>query len=208
MAVTVRLGAFVYRENDVAVRHWNDAALKRLGEALMARRVELDPRYHSRKLFAEEAGINLRRAADLENGRRGGAPPLAMQNVFAPAYRVEYQSMVDVLSGDGDLEALPGTPPHKSRARQAQAGRQRSLPSVAAANAEPGIGPYRDAVDAERADGGFVARNEGELAIWADPELSEEEKRSMVSWRRLVWDQAVRSSRQDAGLVRGNSAGL
>ena len=184
----------------MAVRHWDDQALKRLGTLLQVRRVELDPRYHSRKLFAEEAGVNLRRIADLENGRRGGAPPLALQGVFAPAYKITYESVMDVLAGDGDLEALPGTPPHKPRDRKPSAGRrERTLPTVAAVNATPGIGEYRAVVDAERNGEVWEARDEDEMRIFADPRLTEDEKRSMVSYRRLVWDKAVRSSEGSAG---------
>jgi len=196
----------------VAVRHWDDEALKRLGEVLVVRRVELDPRYHSRKLFAEETGINLRRLADLENGRRGGAPPLALQNVFAPAYRVEYQSVVDVLAGDGDLEALPGTPPHKSPRRRKAAvspltaaapSGETEIPGVLNMLAVPGIGPYLAEVDAERDTerdgGGQAARNQDELRIFADARFTETAKRALVAYRRMVLDEAARSQGENAG---------
>ena len=45
-------------------------ARKRLGELLTLRRVELDPRYRNRSLFAKEREINLRLAQDIENAAR------------------------------------------------------------------------------------------------------------------------------------------
>src|ERR1017187_8709462 len=192
------------RGDKVAARHWDEQALKRLGKLLEARREELDPRYHVRKVFAAERGIHLRKAADLENGWRGDFPPQTLKEEFAPAYGVTFESVLEVLEDDGDLIALPDTPPHKPRDRKPAAGtRQRTLPIIASIDAAPGIGPYRAAVDAERDGDGWEARDEDEMRIFADPKLNEDEKRSLVAYRRLEWDKAVRSSQENAGLSSG-----
>jgi hypothetical protein len=202
------------RGDKVAARHWDEQALKRLGKLLEARREELDPRYHVRKVFAAERGIHLRKAADLENGWRGDFPPQTLKEEFAPAYGVTFESVLEVLEDDGDLVAAEGAPPHKPRDRRpATRQRKRTLPVIASINAAPGIGPYRAAVDAER--DGWEAREDwdeltgdelrtlmDELWIWADPKLNEDEKRSLVAYRRLEWDKAVRSSQESAGLRR------
>jgi hypothetical protein len=188
------------RGDKVAARHWDEQALKRLGKLLEARREELDPRYHVRKIFAAERGIHLRKAADLENGWRGDFPPQTLKEEFAPAYGVTFESVLEVLEDDGDLVAAEGAPPHKPRDRRpAAAPRRRTLPVIASINAAPGIGPYRVAVDAERDSDGWEARDEDEMRIFADPKLAEAEKRSLVAYRRMEWDKAVRSSRESAG---------
>jgi len=79
----------------------------------------------------------------------------------------------------------------------------RTLPATAAALAEKGIGKYREVVDFERVNG-MEARNEDEARIWAAVDsggpgsLTEEEARTAVAYRRLVWDKAVRSARREA----------
>jgi hypothetical protein len=85
----------------------------RLGELLAARRVELDPAYFDRGVFARVRDINLKLTQDIENNARENFTPLTLRDKIAPAYGVEFASIQDVLNGDGDLAALPGSPPHK-----------------------------------------------------------------------------------------------
>jgi transcriptional regulator with XRE-family HTH domain len=80
--------------------------------------------------------------------------------------------------------------------------RERTLPIIAALLAAPGIDGYLAEVRAERNGGGFAVRDDEELRIWADPLLREDEKRTLVAYGRLEQDKAVRSSREDAGLMR------
>jgi hypothetical protein len=191
----------------VAARHWDERALKRLGVLMQARREELDPRYHVRKVFAAERGIHLRKAADLENGWRGDFPPLTLKEEFAPAYGVTFESVLAVLDGDGDLEALPGTPPHKSplrRRRPAAPRKDEEIPGVLSMLATPGIDAYLERLDAERREPGWEPANADELRIWLDPRLKDPAKRALVAYRRMVWDQAVRSRDTNAGLLRSN----
>lgn len=192
----------------MTVMHGDYQARKRLGQLLQARREELDPRYHVRKVFAAERGIHLRKAADIENVWREDIPPQTLREEVAPAYGVTYESVLDVLDEDGDLVALPGTPPHRpprglSRRKPAASQRKRMLPIIASINDAPGIGPYRDAVDTERDGDSWEARDEDEMRIFADPKLTEDEKRSLTAYRRMEWDKAVRSSQQNTGLSSG-----
>jgi hypothetical protein len=85
----------------------------RLGELLAARRIELDPAYFDRGVFARARGINLKLTQDLENNARENFTPLTLRDKVAPAYAVHVTSLMDVLNGDGDLVALPDSPPHK-----------------------------------------------------------------------------------------------
>jgi hypothetical protein len=79
---------------------------KRLGELLVRRRIELDPRYSNRQLFAAERGINYRTVSDVERGRRDnyeGGTVTALE----VAYAVAPGSIGRALAG-GELEPLPG----------------------------------------------------------------------------------------------------
>ena len=46
------------------------AAWVRLGELLVRRRIELDPRYRNRRTFTSERGVEYRIVNDIELGRR------------------------------------------------------------------------------------------------------------------------------------------
>jgi hypothetical protein len=107
-------GADLNRTRSVilAAKRWTPEQRKLLGALLTERREELDPRYYVREVFAPERGINLRTAADLENGRPRNFTPLTLRDVVAPAYAVTYESLLDAADG-GDLLALPGSPPHR-----------------------------------------------------------------------------------------------
>lgn len=98
----------------MAAKRWTPGQRERLGALLTERREELDPRYYVRDVFAAERGINLRMAADLEKGRPRNFTPVTLRDVVAPAYAVTYESITAAADG-GDLEALPGTPAHKTR---------------------------------------------------------------------------------------------
>ncbi|TDD97702.1 hypothetical protein [Actinomadura rubrisoli] len=53
----------------------DEAAWTRLGRLLAARRAELSPKFRSRRLFAEFAGINHRVLYDIESARRRNFSP-------------------------------------------------------------------------------------------------------------------------------------
>lgn len=96
----------------------------RLGELLKARRAELDSVYWQRSAFvkerAEPAGLAYKLIQDLENNDREDFPPPTLEKV-ADLYEVTRESLRAVLEGDGDLAALPGSPPHRTRSRPASA---------------------------------------------------------------------------------------
>jgi hypothetical protein len=85
---------------DAASHDW-----KRLGEQLVRRRIELDPRYSNRQLFAAERGIGYRTVSDLERARRGNYDDSTIAAVEV-AYAVTAGSAARVLAG-GELGPLP-----------------------------------------------------------------------------------------------------
>jgi hypothetical protein len=90
-------------------------AQKRLGKLLILRREELDPRYQNRRTFAAERKINYKLSYDLEAARRGNFALLVLRDKVAGPYGVTFESIQNVLDEvpGADLEAVPGTPPHR-----------------------------------------------------------------------------------------------
>lgn len=82
---------------------------KRLGGLLVRRRIELDPRYSNRQLFAAERGLNYRTVSDIERGRRDNYENGTI-TALEVAYRVTPGSVGRALAG-GDLEPLRARPP-------------------------------------------------------------------------------------------------
>lgn len=207
MTTTPDAGTYQRLAEALTAHRGDVAAYQRLGAQMKARRHLIDPRYGNRQLFVRErlvpAGLKesaaKKLAYDLEHGTlqsRGGFSPGNML-ILAQAYGTTPDSVIAVLDGDGELGPLTADSPPP-----APATRQRTLPTIAAARTAEGIERYEAAVGAERDGDGWEARDADELRIWADPRLTEDEKRTLVSYRRLVWDQAVRSSQGDAGLMR------
>lgn len=83
---------------------------ERLGELLTRRRVDLDPRFQNRTVFAEERGLNYRLAYDIEEAKRSNFRPATLAAI-ASAYAVTAESVSAVLRGDGELEPLPADAP-------------------------------------------------------------------------------------------------
>ena len=82
------------------------AAWERLGGSLVRRRLELDPRYRNRKLFAQERGPGLYRVfSDIELGKRSSYKPSVLLAIEV-AYQLEPGSIDRFLAG-GDLDS-PG----------------------------------------------------------------------------------------------------
>lgn len=82
---------------------------KQLGEQLVRRRIELDPRYANRRLFADERGVNYRTVSDVERGRRDNYEDATI-TALEVAYAVKPGSVSHALAG-GELEPLPGARP-------------------------------------------------------------------------------------------------
>ena len=100
------------------------AAWTRLGELLIQRRVQLDPRYRNRRLFAIERGLDSRLVADIERARRQNFEGVTLAAAIEAAYRLEPGSIGRTLHG-GELEqaapavrALPAASPPEVRPRR------------------------------------------------------------------------------------------
>lgn len=72
------------------------ASWKRLGELLIRRRVELDPRYQNRSTFSTERGLDYRLAYDIEEARRTNFRKGTLAGI-ANAYAVTPDSLLAVL---------------------------------------------------------------------------------------------------------------
>lgn len=82
----------------------------RLGELLVRRRIELDPRYSNRRLFCKERGVNYRTVTDIEHGLRGNYEP-ATVTALEVAYAVVPGSFARAATGEDGLEPLAATEP-------------------------------------------------------------------------------------------------
>src|ERR1700744_4726356 len=84
-------------------------AWERLGGSLVRRRLDLDPRYRNRKLFAQERCPGLYRVlSDIELGRRSGYKPavlLAIERAHGAA-----PGSIDRFLAGGDLAARQSEP--------------------------------------------------------------------------------------------------
>lgn len=75
---------------------------KRLGDLLVQRRIELDPRYRVREVFAAQAGIHPRMLYDIERAKRTTFPPGTLAT-FEVAYQWAPGSIKRVLDGGAPL---------------------------------------------------------------------------------------------------------
>jgi hypothetical protein len=73
-------------------------ARKRLGELLVQRRIELNPRWRKRTVFAEDHGLNWRLLYDIERARRDTFSDETLAAVEV-AYRWRKGSIAAVLAG-------------------------------------------------------------------------------------------------------------
>jgi hypothetical protein len=85
-------------------------ARERLGELLVQRRIELNPRWRKRTVFAEDHGLNWRLLYDIERARRDtfGDETLAAVEV---AYRWRKGSIAAVLAGRDPVPMGDDAPP-------------------------------------------------------------------------------------------------
>ena len=81
---------------------------QRLGDLLVARRIELNPRWRNRTRFAEEAGLHWRLLFDIERAKRTTFPAETLMAIEV-AYRWQYGSIEKVLGG-GDPLPLAAEP--------------------------------------------------------------------------------------------------
>jgi hypothetical protein len=83
----------------------DDAARKRLGRLLTQARVEMDPKYKNRALFARERGISYRLAQDAENATYEVGGDLATRMAVSVAYGWTPDSFDRVLAGGDPVKA-------------------------------------------------------------------------------------------------------
>jgi transcriptional regulator with XRE-family HTH domain len=167
------------------IRQARDLAIPRLSIRAAAARIGMSPEHWGNV----ERGY---RYTKQDDPTRSFAAPAATIAKMASAVGVTPDQLAEVGREDAArlLEEILRAKPDGSRKRE--------LPTITAILATPGIERYRAVVDAER-DGGFPPRDEDEARIWDEPKIDESEKRALVSYRRLVWDEAVRSTQQQAG---------
>lgn len=96
-------------------------AWRRLGELLVRRRIELDPRYSNRQVFTRERGINYRTVGDIERGARTNFDSTTIAAVEV-AYGLAAGTVTATLAG-GDLEPARSLaePPSRPPLRIAEA---------------------------------------------------------------------------------------
>lgn len=90
---------------------------KRLGEQLIRRRVELDPRYSNRTLFCAERALDYRLVYDIEVARRRNFRKTTL-GAIAAAYAVTLDSLNGVVRADAEyLEPVPHPPSRPDMSR-------------------------------------------------------------------------------------------
>jgi len=137
-------------------------AWQRLGAMLIRRRIELDPRYHNRTLFAVERGVDARVVFDIEKHRRGNFELKTIMGLER-AYGLRPGSVGTALAG-GELTAAPQPAP----------------PAIAPESAATAPAPGADFVN---------WADPIERAIWDLP-ASENERRTLIVVHRGMSTEA------------------
>lgn len=102
-------------------------AWERLGRLLIERRARLNPRYATRKVFAEEASLNLGLIRDIETAQRDTFTASTLASL-EQAYQLAPGAIGRALAGGELEEAPPGGLPSLSMQAQGTVGREESLP--------------------------------------------------------------------------------
>lgn len=89
-----------------------DSAWQRLGDLLIARRIELNPRWRNRTRFAEETGLHWRMLFDVERAKRQSFPPETLMAIEV-AYQWQYGSIAKVLAGGDPVPAAAHADPEE-----------------------------------------------------------------------------------------------
>ena len=172
------------------------SAWTRLGELLMRRRIDIDPRYSNRRTFVEERVPDRYRIINsIELGRRDNYEP-ATKAALEAAYRLA-PGAIDRFFSSGILDTETAAEP---------SGRPGAdiLPLVAETD-EPAVEGYYRVLTLER-EAHIPLRTPQEERIWAHPWLSDEAKAMFIAQLRWVLDGRPRSASsrggQSAGLAR------
>jgi len=181
-----------------------EPAWKRLGDLLVRRRIELDPRYRNRRLFTSERGAEYRIVNAIERGERSNYEPATL-SALEVAYSLAPGAILRAADGAG-LQPQPET-----RATAPPPGPVR-LPHLYGQELEPYLAGVRDDLaEAMRAYGpGFTGDqafpHDGlEAEAWDTPRLTPDESMRQIAWLRLFAaerDQRQSGSGRETGLWR------
>lgn len=191
---------------------------QRLGELLIRRRLDLDPRYRNRQVFAAERGVEYRIVSDFERHRRSNYHAVTIAEIER-AYELPPGSVGRVLAG-GDLEPAPDAPRRPSGPAEGPAD-----PGVVKVARQYGIDPdnaddrwlrlvrkeIADAIMIHGADaaGSQIFHDQPashiEAAIWDDPHATRKSKELFIAAMRA--DRAPYEAGQQ-GNGRSGTAGL
>lgn len=159
-------------------------AWERLGEMLVRRRLELDPRYRNRRTFTREHAPDLYRIVnDIELGRRDNYEPATLAAIEA-AYQLPLGGIGRFL--DGQLAAADDT----SAAAPERSVRTRVIPAL---RRTPALEPYAEVVELER-KAGIPPRSPGEQDVWDSDVFGDEEKVNFIAMMRLLNDTSARET--------------
>lgn len=84
--------------------HDRDQAWARLGELLRARRAQIDPRYHNKRLFCAERGVSYRVVSDIETARRQNFTADVLASLES-AYKLASGAIAEAIE-NGPVESL------------------------------------------------------------------------------------------------------
>lgn len=124
---------------------------QRLGELLIRRRLDLDPRYRNRQVFADERGVEYRIVSDIERARRSNFHAVTIAEIER-AYKLPAGAVARYLDG-GSLEPQPLADTGAPRALHAPAARalvdftEGEKPEVLRPYIEPVLRAAYDALD-------------------------------------------------------------
>jgi hypothetical protein len=167
-------------------------AWTRLGDALIRRRIEMDPRYRNRRRFVDERGAEYRTVSDIEKGRGRNFEPATIIAVES-TYRLAPGAIRRYLNGAPELEPAPGTPgapaPDEPGAGEPAAGPPADTTAdemvaavlqLAASRAEAAIAA-EIAAHPEGAPAEEIFSDEVEVAIWNQRTKTSAEKVRMIA---------------------------
>ena len=190
---------------------------ERLGELLIRRRLDLDPRFRNRQVFADERGVEYRIVSDIERGRRSNFHAVTIA-ALEHAYDLPSGAIGRYLDG-GELEQ-PVMPPRPVRREIDFSGsdpeglrpwRQQVLRETYAAiglRFGPGDVPEPDAfpgIEETLAElppslQPFRAPKH-ETDVWDAEGMMLGERVTLIARIRRHWDQAAEEARQQTGLT-------
>lgn len=170
-----------------------DESWQRLGRALIARRVDLNPKYKSREAFARATGMDYRVLFDIENARRTNFGPTTIARIER-AYRLAGGSM-EKFRANPDLTEFPDRVGEASINLADTAGRLSSVPDIQLG--APGDPDPRDVIP-----GDPISAEKGEVQIWATTVLPWEIRRDLIvhlRWLDQQYDRQQPETRRENG---------